>query len=379
MSPSIKVATFNVSMEADNYRTEPEAVADPRALQRHLASGRHPQIRNIAEIIQRVRPDILLLNEFDYIADPKRGVLAFQRHYLQQGQGGAAPIHFPYHYLAPVNSGVPSPYDFDGDGVASGTGGDAWGFGRYPGQYGMVLLSRFPILQEQVRTFAKFPWHRLAAPQKITRADGRDFYDASTWRALRLSSKSHWDVPVQIGEHRLHLLAAHPTPPVFDGPEGRNGARNFDEIRLWAEYIDNAPYLVDDQDRQGGLPPNRRFVILGDYNASATEGRSRPGAIEQLLHHSRINAKWVPISQGGAAHSPDNPHGASHTASWRARVDYVLPSRWGLEVRDGGVFWPAPDSPLHPLVVNRRASSDHRLVWQTLKLTHGPEGNESGT
>ena len=30
-----------------------------------LSNSDHPQISNIAEIIQRVRPDILLLNEFD--------------------------------------------------------------------------------------------------------------------------------------------------------------------------------------------------------------------------------------------------------------------------------------------------------------------------
>ncbi len=365
----ITVATFNVSMEADNYRGSPGAPRDPQALQRHLASGHQRQIRNIAEIIQRTRPDIILLNEFDYIADPELGVLAFQRHYLERSQRGVAAIHYPYYYLAPVNSGVPSPHDFDGDGIASGTGGDAWGFGHYPGQYGMVLLSRFPILTEQVRTFARFPWHRMPHPQPVLCPDGSAFYDADTWQALRLSSKSHWDVPVQIGSHRLHLLAAHPTPPVFDGPEGRNGARNFDEIRLWADYLDNAPYLQDDQGRHGGLPQNKRFVILGDYNASPAQGQSRPGAIDQLLHHPRVNARRQPRSQGGALHSPADPHGPKHTASWRAQVDYVLPSRWGLKILEGGVFWPRPDSPLHRLVGSRRASSDHRLVWQRLGLT----------
>ncbi len=55
---------------------------------------------------------------------------------------------------------------------------------------------------------------------------------------LRLSSKSHWDIPLQIGGAIVHVLTAHPTPPVFDGPEDRNGCRNHDEIRLWSDYID---------------------------------------------------------------------------------------------------------------------------------------------
>ena len=43
----------------------------------------NPQIRNIAEIIQRVRPDIVLLNEFDYHPDPRRAVRPFLDRYLK--------------------------------------------------------------------------------------------------------------------------------------------------------------------------------------------------------------------------------------------------------------------------------------------------------
>jgi len=46
-------------------------------------------------------------------------------------------------------------------------------------------------------------------------------------QVLRLSSKSHWDVPIDIPlgaglTKRVHMLLHHPTPPAFDGPEGRN-------------------------------------------------------------------------------------------------------------------------------------------------------------
>ena len=54
---------------------------------------------------------------------------------------------------------------------------------------------------------------------------------------FRLSSKSHWDVPIRIGRETVHFLVSHPTPPVFDGPEDRNGTRNHDEIRFWADYV----------------------------------------------------------------------------------------------------------------------------------------------
>ncbi|BDY06029.1 endonuclease/exonuclease/phosphatase family protein [Ferrimonas sp. YFM] len=368
-TPTLRVATFNVSMEADNYRRREEAL-DPQALEKRLRTGRNRQIRNIAEIIQRVRPDILLLNEFDYIKDPRRGALAFQRRYLSVSQNGQRPIHFRHFHTAPVNSGEPSPLDIDGDGTASGTGGDAWGFGYYPGQYGMLVLSRFPIDTESVRSFRLFPWHRMPGALEPMYPDGSPFYDEQTWRRLRLSSKSHWDLPIRIRGKRVHLLAAHPTPPVFDGPERRNAARNFDEIRLWADYVDSerSGYLQDDRGVTGGLAEGEAFVIAGDYNASPVEGRSLTGAIEQLLAHPLIESGQPATSLGGAQHSPGNPHGDSHTADWRARVDYLLPSAAGIEVVDSGVFWPEPASELAYLVNGRGASSDHRLVWLDLCL-----------
>ena len=71
---------------------------------------------------------------------------------------------------------------------------------------------------------------------------------------LRLSSKTHVDVPVATSAGTLHILASHPTPPVFDGPEDRNGRRNHDEIRLFADYVDpdRSAYLVDDRGGRAG-------------------------------------------------------------------------------------------------------------------------------
>ena len=44
-------------------------------------------------------------------------------------------------------------------------------------------------------------------------------------------------MPIRIGGKTVHFLVSHPTPPVFDGPEDRNGTRNADEIRFWADYV----------------------------------------------------------------------------------------------------------------------------------------------
>ncbi len=367
---ALRVATFNVSMDASNY-------LDQTQLQQHGAhalaqalTDQHPQIQAIAEIIQHVRPDILVLNEFDYLPE-EQGIKVFLRDYLQHSQRGESPIDYPYVYVAPVNTGIPSPFDLNGDGVAGGVGNDAWGFGWYPGQYGMVVLSKYPIENEQVRTFQHFKWKDMpGALAPIKPHTNEPFYEPDVWQQFPLSSKSHWDVPIQVKGHLLHLLVSHPTPPVFDGPEDRNGRRNFDEIRFWADYIQPhlSTYIYDDQGRTGGLGADRPFVIAGDLNASVESKDNVPGAIEQLLNHPLINSSVTPTSRGGALHTPDNPHAETHTASWRKRADYVLPSVVGINVIQAGVFWPTSDDPKGHLVQDREASSDHRLVWIDIQL-----------
>ena len=63
-----------------------------------------------------------------------------------------------------------------------------------------------------------------------------------------MSSKSHWDVPIDVNGKVIHLLASHPTPPVFDGDEERNGTKNHDEVRFWLDYVtpNNSDYIYED-------------------------------------------------------------------------------------------------------------------------------------
>ncbi|HBN89091.1 MAG TPA: endonuclease/exonuclease/phosphatase family protein [Rheinheimera sp.] len=367
----VTFATFNVSMEAQNYLPAGEP-GDGAVLAKLLETDTQPQIRNIAHIIQLVRPDVLLLNEFDYIQQPEKGIKAFIHNYLNKAQGEAEAIDYPYFYYSTVNTGQPSPYDLDNDGVASGSGADAWGFGFYPGQYGMVLLSKYPIDTAKVRTFQHFKWKDMPNFMPTKKADGSPWYSKEAWAEFPLSSKSHWDIPLTIDGAKVHVLASHPTPPVFDGEENRNGIRNHDEIRFWADYLTpaNSGYIYDDNAKKGGLAKDARFVLLGDQNSSADgEGDAFNSAISSLYQHPRVNNSLPPQSKGGAEHTPDNPKAAFHTAGWRMRADYVLPSKAGWQVLESGVFWPQKSDPLYPLVGSRGASSDHRMVWVKLALS----------
>lgn len=367
--PILRVATFNVSMEANNYKDMSETPG-PQVLEAVLASGEHAQVKNIAEIIQRVNPDIILLSEFDYIPDVSKGVKKFVSAYLNVSQQGQKPVNYPFVYISPVNTGEPSPFDLDNNGKEERVGGDAYGYGLYPGQYGMALLSKYPIDVDNVHTLTAFKWRDM--PDALTIFDpdtGQPWYDEAEWASVRLSSKSHWDIPVKVNGHTVHILAMHPTPPTFDGPEDRNGKRNADEIRLMADYLSpyKGQYIYDDNNKAAGLTEESRFVLVGDFNAADIGDKHRPDVIEQLTKNPLVNSSLIPESEGGAE-AFEESFSSRYTAYWGARADYVLPSSYGIVPKKGGVFWPKPEDALYRLVADRKASSDHRLVWLDITL-----------
>jgi hypothetical protein len=359
----------------------------------------------VAEIIQRTRPDVVLINEFDFDAGGV-SLAGFQDNYLSvphtTAGDEAAPIVYRYRYSAPSNTGIHSGVDLNNDGLFDPVASpfnfvyadDSFGFGWFPGQFGMAVYSMYPIDFDNIRTFQNFLWKDMPDALLPTNPDGTAFYSPEQLEILRLSSKSHWDLPIEIGNKTVHFLASHPTPPVFDGPEDRNGTRNHDEIRFWADYVgpgkNQGSYIYDDDGMSGGLKPGSLFVIAGDQNSDPFDGDSIPGSAQQLLDHPKVNAKVTPASQGGVDRSAAQPGNETHignpafdTADFseppfgpgNLRADYVLPSK-SLQIRDAGVFWPADDDPLSSLTgtgifgdPNQQPSSDHRLVW--VDVSHG--------
>lgn len=361
---SVRVASFNASLSRRGAGMAWRA----------LAEAKTAQVKRVAEIIQTVRPDVLLVLELDH--DPEGLALGALQKLLRAGQGDAQGIDYPHAFAAPSNTGAPSGLDLSRDGEIAGPG-DAWGWGAFPGQYGMAVLSRFPVDAAALRSFRTLPW--TAMPGALI---PRDFY-GEVADVVRLSSKSHWDLPIALPDgRRLHLLASHPTPPVFDGPEDRNGRRNHDEIRFWTEYLTGAPWIVDDAGRAGGGPDGEVFVVLGDLNADPFDGDGLHDAIKGLLAHPRLTDP-APES-AGAAEAADLQGGentrhdgapARDTADWNdargpgnLRVDYALPSAT-LTVTGAGVFWPEKSAPGGKLVTGGKKppSSDHRLVWVDIR------------
>lgn len=377
---AVRVATFNL----EDVRTE------------DLAGRSNPRIKALAEVIQRIRPNIVFLNEIAYDGvgtpgfiegmTPGQNAQRFVDNYLSVPQvQGLAPVRYRV-YMAPSNTGMPSGHDLDNDGQVVNTfptppaasadgrpgaqtdagrayGGDCWGFGTFPGQYAMALLvdERLEIMAGDVRTFRLLPWDYM--PNHLMPNDpvsAAPWYDDAEREVMRLSSKSHWDVPVRLPDGTiLHALCSHPTPPAFDGPEQRNVRRNHDEVRFWADYVEDASYIVDDNGGTGGLSTREHFVILGDLNCDPEDRPSGSDAVgnalrDILLSSPRVNPAFTPSSEV-VVQGRDGPLDPTDTASFGKRADYVIPSA-RLEVIRGGVWRHLPTG-------RTRFPSDHFPVW----------------
>jgi hypothetical protein len=347
---TLRFATFNADLSRDG----------PGLLLQELRRGTSAQVAAVVEVIASAAPDVLLLTGVDWDHD----LLALQALQAALAAKGAV---YDYRFAPRPNSGMPSGLDLDGDGRLGGAR-DAQGYGRFAGEGGMALLSRLPVDTTAARDFSALLWRDL--PDALT---GGARLSPDALAQQRLSSTGHWDVPLRLPQGgAVHVLAFLATPPVFDGPEDRNGRRNHDEVRLLADYIssDGNEYLVDDAGARGGLAADAAFVILGDLNCDPVDGQGVPRTMDQLLKHPRVNSDFTPASAGAklAAESKQNPreigqgdptHDTSNFGEHQnLRIDYALPSR-GLKIVNSGVFWPLPDEPGADAIT----TTDHRLVW----------------
>jgi endonuclease/exonuclease/phosphatase family metal-dependent hydrolase len=331
----LRIATYQVELSRDG----------PGLLVRDLMSGTDPQIAAVVAVIARADADVILLTDLDY--DHGRVALTLLADAL-----AAAGAPYPHRLALAPNTGVFTGLDLDGNRRLA-EARDAMGYGRFAGDGGMAILSRLPIADDRVQDMSAFLWRDL--PGALLPPD----LAPDVARIQRLSSTAHWAVPLTLPSGSLTLMAWHASPPVFDGPEDRNGRRNHDEAAFWRHYLDGAlPFA----------PPDGPFVLLGDANLDPADGEGRNGALLALLTDARLQD---PAPRSASPHADPGQSGdpATDTAAFpdgpgALRVDYVLPSR-DLSVIASGVIWPAPDD---PLAATAAIASRHRLVWVDVAL-----------
>lgn len=332
----------------------------PGLLLRALDQGGDAQIEAVTKVIVSAHPDILVLLSFDHDHE-----LRALRRFRDTLAGAGAT--FAYVYSSKPNRGLVTWLDMDGDGQV-GQARDAQGFGWFPGQSGIAVLSRFPI--EEVRDYSTLLWKDMPGAHLPTR-NGHPFPSAQAQGRQRLSTTAHWQVPVRLGNGAvLHLLVFHATPPVFDGPEDRNGLRNADEIGFWRNWLNQA----GNTERDG-------FAILGGFNLDPRDGDGRKASLRALLADPRL-VDPMPQSEGaalsgrkqGGTNATHRGNARLDTVDWpdtagpgNLRVDYILPSS-ELKVLASGVVWPISANDLGVV----EAASRHRLVWVDVAMPAAP-------
>lgn len=370
------------------YNIEDLRYDDILAATRNTDNEGANRARDAARLIAAIDPDIMLVNEieYDYISSHPLSGEAFAELIRQQrAHLGMADRQYAV-FQKPSNTGIHSGHDLNRDGTIDPVPGtqdyanDAWGYGEFPGHYAMALFVASPLSIEtdQARTFQKLSWQSM--PEALlpigdgeSVPDDQPWYSAEAIKDFPLSSKSHWDVPVRLDDQSvIRILASHPTPPVFDGPEDRNGRRNHDEIRFWAEYLSGADWITDDEGNRAPAPTDP-VVVLGDLNADPIAGDSLDDPVTAwVLRHPSLNGFFVPESTV-RFESRGRTLRTDATAQFGLRVDYVVPSKGILVVR-GGVVRGEADLPYEigldddAIDSINYTASDHFPVWIDIRL-----------
>ncbi|NOD65519.1 MULTISPECIES: endonuclease/exonuclease/phosphatase family protein [unclassified Ruegeria] len=323
----VRIATYNTELSRKG----------PALLLRDIGRD-DPQVLAVVSVISAAQPDIIALQGIDWDLEGA-AIQALSQKLRNAG------VDYGYFYAAQPNAGLETALDLDGDGRTHGPG-DAQGWGQFTGQGGLAILSRYEIITDEILSFSELLWQDLPGAV-LPFVDDHPFPSEAAHKTQRLSSTAHWVVPIDTPLGRLGLMTFHAAPPVFDGPEDRNGLRNRDEIRFWSVLLNG----------DLGPVPKDPFVIAGDANLDPSRGEGHKQAIHALLEN--------PVVQDPL---PTDPTGSIATVDWKAtgemRVDFVLPSR-DLRVLDSGVLWPKEDAPLRE---DADQASRHRLVWVDVTL-----------
>ncbi len=137
----------------------------------------------MAEIIQRSAPDIIVLNAFDYV-EKYEAIDLIRDNNLAVSQNEATDLA-EYTCTAPSNTGV-------GPGSTSTTAersaGPTMRSGSGVPRSGMVVLSRYPIIEDEVGTFQNLPWSSMPdarLPDYSATPERADWYSPEELEMIR--------------------------------------------------------------------------------------------------------------------------------------------------------------------------------------------------
>ena len=222
---TVRFATYNASL---NRAAAGQLVSD-------LSTRDNAQARNIAEVLQRVRPDVVLLNEFDYV----------------EGYEAVEPV--PYATTCEVRSRAPgrsatrtpsprrrtpaSPAASTWTATArSAAATTRTGSVSSPASSAWSCSRATRSTRTGSAPSRRFLWKDMPGallPDDPATPQPGDWYSEEILEVFRLSSKSHWDVPVRVqGAGRCTCWPRTRLRRPSTAPRTATARRNHDEIRL---------------------------------------------------------------------------------------------------------------------------------------------------
>ena len=294
----VRFATYNASLNRNNAG---QLIAD-------LSTPDNAQAKAVAEVIQRLDPDVLLDQRVRLRRGPRRARAVPGQ--LPRRSRRTAPSRSSSRtsYTAPSNTGVPSGFDLDNSGAVGG-GNDALGFGFFPGQFGMAVYSKHPIDERRIRTFQHFLWKDMPGarlPDDPATAAPADWYSAEELAVFPLSSKSHWDIPIEV-DRRDRPLPRQPSDPAgVRRPRGsqRHAERRRDPLlgRLREQGPQRPLHL-----RRRGSPrrPQRRRRSSSPATRTAirSTATASPARSSSCSTTGGSTATFIPSSEGAVEQS----------------------------------------------------------------------------
>lgn len=216
------------------------------------------------------------------------------------------------------------------------------GWGEYPGRFNTVVLSKYPIVADQVRVIHDYPWKQL--PGNLIAQLQTDL-NTTVPDGFPLFEKSLNIIPVDLGAGGiLYLVCHHPTSPpaIFDPIDPY---RNRDELVALDLFVKGQLPGVDP------LPAGARFLVIGDLNGDPFDGSNMAPGITNLLASSALVPRF-PEGPGTRGTHPerktwlsgcgknDGTTVADPTTKSQLQLDYMLPSTTIGAAVDMGMFWP---------------------------------------
>jgi hypothetical protein len=332
-----------------------------------------------AEVIARFAPDIVDINELQYDIEnlPVAGMPGVPMPAVQGAFDGGA--QNARRLADRVQANNPDA-QYNDTLTTLGNSGFYWqgdtlgessfvlrGWGEWRGRHNTGVLSRYPILRDQVRIITDFAWEDLPGNSiaAMTAATG-----IAVPSGFPLFEKSLNIIPIQVEEHVLYLVLLHPVPPAF---EAINPYRNHDELLGLSLFLQGALPGVEP------LPADAKYIVMGDLNADPEDGDgSIAGAIEQVIDNPAVVA-WFPSGAGFKGQNgqyntylsgcgyDDGSVVTDPSTRWQMQLDYILPAPSIGTPLEGAVFWPDHEQNRPDFDLACRAS-DHKFLYADIEL-----------